>query len=127
MSLTARTGLVLSVLCASACVFAHSASSGVSLPGKAPRPLPGHPSSGRIHTGSVPTGEIASGVIGGSVHVAPLQSHPHGRGYATWVTDWWRWALETDASENPLLDPNSGNCASGEQPARVRFLGGTFT
>src|SRR3954447_8952823 len=94
MSLIVRTGLTLSVFWVAACVLAPHASSGVSLPGASPKTSLGRTKSGQVQLGTVPTDQVRSGTVGGSVHLAPLQSHPHGRAYAAWVAEWWRWALE---------------------------------
>jgi len=53
--------------------------------------------------------------------IAPIQSHPHGKSYSEWAATWWKWALQTPASENPLLD--RGTCSVG-QVGRVWFIGG---
>ena len=57
--------------------------------------------------------------------VAPPQSHPYGRSYAEWAAAWWQWALETSASENPLLDVTGEFCAVA-QTAKVWFLAGSI-
>jgi len=41
------------------------------------------------------------------------------------ATKWWRWALETPASENPLTD-TTGQFAAVNQSGRVWFLAGNF-
>ena len=115
------------MLWGAACAFAPSASSGVPLPQRAAEPPPGQVRSGQLKAAKIPTGQVASGALGGPVHIAPLESRPHGKSYATWIAAWWKWALETEASDSPLLDPNSSNCAAGDQPSGVRFLGGNFT
>ncbi|HEY9614953.1 hypothetical protein [Allocoleopsis sp.] len=56
--------------------------------------------------------------------IAPIQSHPDGKTYGQWAADWWKWAAQTPASNNPLLD--KGDC-SVEQKGHVWFLGGTFS
>jgi hypothetical protein len=55
--------------------------------------------------------------------IAPIQSTPHGKTYSQWSAAWWQWALQTEASINPLLD--KGSCRSG-QSGNVWFLGGTL-
>jgi hypothetical protein len=56
--------------------------------------------------------------------IAPIVSHPHGKSYSGWAPTWWKWAQQTPASVNPMLD--RGSCDVG-QVGRVWFLGGTFT
>ena len=124
----ARISVAVIALWGAACAFAPSASSGVSLPRPVAEPPPGQVRSGQLSAAKIPTGQVASGVRGGAVHIAPLNSHPHGKSYAAWIAAWWKWALETEASDHPLLDPDpTPSCAAGDQPSRVRFLGGTFT
>ena len=123
----ARIGVAVTALWGAACAFAPSASSGVSLPRPVAEPPPDQVRSGQLSAAKIPTGQVASGVRGGAVDIAPLNSDPHGKSYAAWIAAWWKWALETEASDSPLLDPNSSNCAAGDQPSGVRFLGGTFT
>ena len=124
----ARISVAVIALWGAACAFAPSASSGVSLPRPVAEPPPGQVRSGQLSAAKIPTGQVASGVRGGAVHIAPLNSHPYGKSYAAWIAAWWKWALETEASDNPLLDPvPTPSCAAGDQPSRVRFLGGNFT
>ena len=56
-------------------------------------------------------------------NIAPIQSHPHGQTYSQWAAQWWQWALETPASENPLTD-TTGQFAVVNQSGRVWFLAG---
>ena len=56
--------------------------------------------------------------------IAPIFSHPHGNSYPEWAATWWKWALQTPASVNPILD--RGTCDVG-QVGKVWFLGGTFS
>ena len=62
----------------------------------------------------------------GNLHVAPIQSRPHGRSYAEWIAEWWRWILETPAEENPLRDTDGEHCATGQR-GRVWFLAGALS
>ena len=66
---------------------------------------------------------LAFGGPGGTQNpgIAPIQSHPHGKSYAAWATSWWKWALGTPASVNPLID--KGGCEVN-QAGRVWFLAG---
>ncbi len=86
----------------------------------------------RVPTVRFESGEIApfdTWSVGshGEVRIAPPNSHPFGRSYGEWVVEWWRWALRTPASVNPLVDPDAKRCDVGAQPGHVRFLGGNFT
>jgi hypothetical protein len=123
----ARIGVAATAIWGGACAFAPSASSGVSLPQPVAEPPAGQIRSGQLSAAKIPTGQVASGVLGGPIGLAPLQSHPSGKSYAAWIADWWKWALETEAPDSPLLNPTSSNCSAGDQPSRVRFLGGNFT
>ena len=100
----ARTSVAVTVLWGAACAFAPSASSGISLPQPVAEPPPGQVRSGQLRAAKIPTGQVASGALRGPVHIAPLESHPHGKSYAAWIAAWWEWALETEASDRPLLD-----------------------
>ena len=57
--------------------------------------------------------------------VAPPASKLSGLTLGEWSAKWWRWALETPTSVNPLLDTTGANCAVG-QTGRVWFLAGTL-
>ena len=57
--------------------------------------------------------------------VAPPASKLSGLTPGEWSAKWWRWALETPTSVNPLLDTTGANCAVG-QTGRVWFLAGTL-
>jgi hypothetical protein len=102
---------------------------GASLAGGLP-PDPGVPAA-TLRSGEVPVAGMAPATVGTTTsdgaRVAPQHARPYGRSYGEWVVAWWRWAIKTRAAANPLLDPQSSNCGAGDQPARVRFLGGTFT
>jgi hypothetical protein len=53
-------------------------------------------------------------------------SLPFGFTYGQWTVTWWRWALSTSKSVNPVLD-ESGRYASIGQPEKfVWFLSGRF-
>jgi hypothetical protein len=97
---------------------------GASLPASNAE-APGSVTSGQLKSGEVPRFENLPGRRH-PARVAPLESRPYGRSYGEWVVAWWRWALKTPARVNPLLDPSSSNCAAGDQPRRVRFIGGNF-
>lgn len=60
-----------------------------------------------------------------SERVFPPQASPHGRSYAEWAGDWWRWALAIPAAENPIVDETGEDCARGQQ-GPVWFLAGNF-
>jgi hypothetical protein len=57
--------------------------------------------------------------------IAPPASKPHGRSYSEWAAEWWKWAVGTPVSTNPVLDPTGENCAIG-QSDHVWFLAGSF-
>jgi len=57
--------------------------------------------------------------------IAPPGSTPYGKTYGQWVAAWWKWALETPASINPVLDVTGKNCQAG-QHGDVWFLAGSF-
>ncbi len=57
--------------------------------------------------------------------IAPIQSSPHGKTYSAWAADWWKWALETEASENPLIDLTGENCGVNQSDS-VWFLAGSL-
>ena len=48
-----------------------------------------------------------------------------GKSFGEWTVLWWRWALETAKSINPVID-NSGKYADINQPTDVWFLAGKF-
>jgi hypothetical protein len=55
--------------------------------------------------------------------IAPIQSHPYGQTYNEWASRWWRVALETPTSLNPLADDTGANCDHGDM-GNVWFLFG---
>jgi hypothetical protein len=58
--------------------------------------------------------------------IAPINSSPHGKTYSEWAAAWWKWALQTPASVNPLTDPTGEHC-NVNQSDHVWFLaGGAF-
>lgn len=57
--------------------------------------------------------------------VAPAGATLRGLTAGEWSAKWWRWALETPASVNPLLDTTGAHCDVG-QTGRVWFLAGTL-
>jgi hypothetical protein len=58
--------------------------------------------------------------------IAPIQSKPHGNSYSERAATWWKWALETPASANPLIDTTGANC-DVNQTDHVWFLAGSFS
>lgn len=70
-------------------------------------------------------GLVLAPTLAVAASVAPPQSHPYGRSYAEWAAAWWQWALETPASQNPLLDTTGEFCAVA-QTAKVWFLAGSI-
>ena len=44
--------------------------------------------------------------------------------YADLGSEWWQWALQAPAADNPLLDEDGSNCRVGQQ-GPVWFLAGT--
>ena len=82
-----------------------------------------------------PSGAVASGQIAlatprsGALadNGAPAGMPRFGTNYDWLIIAWWRWAVATPASINPLLKPHSTNCDAGIQPHKIRFLGGNFT
>lgn len=58
-----------------------------------------------------------------ATHVAPPTATLHGLTAGEWSARWWKWALETPASQNPLIDETGINCAVN-QTGRVWFLAG---
>jgi hypothetical protein len=57
--------------------------------------------------------------------IAPIQSHPHGKTYGEWATLWWKWAIETPASINAVIDPTGARCAVNQRKD-VWFLASNF-
>ena len=57
--------------------------------------------------------------------IAPPQSKLRGLTLGEWSARWWKWALETPTSLNPLIDTTGANCAVG-QTGHVWFLAGTL-
>ncbi len=60
----------------------------------------------------------------GPVRIAPVNSNPHRKSYAQWAADWWQWALETSAADNPLIDATGAKCQVGQR-GYVWFLAGS--
>jgi hypothetical protein len=58
----------------------------------------------------------------GNPGILPPQSNPHGKSYAEWSAEWWKWALSMPLTGHPL---EYGDCAQG-QSGHVWFLGGSF-
>ena len=53
-------------------------------------------------------------------------SKPYGKTYGQWTVEWWRWALSTPVSVNPVVDVE-GKYADVKQPTTdVWFLAGKF-
>jgi len=57
--------------------------------------------------------------------VLPAGSNAHGQSLGAWAADYWKWALETPASTNPLLDETGEFCGEG-QGGSVWFIPGSF-
>jgi hypothetical protein len=110
----------------SAAAIGGPAFGGASLPRVVEEAL-GPLESGQLKSGEIPQAEVLSGGRHGAIQIAPLTSRPFGRTYGEWVVAWWRWALKTPASVNPILDPDSTVCGVGDQPRHVRFIGGNFS
>jgi hypothetical protein len=93
--------------------------------------LPGSPASAAVSLPenrglAVKSGRVPSGAHSpGSVHILPPQSRPHGKSYSQWAAEWWQWALEADASENPLTD-TTGEFCHVDQGGHIFFLAGTI-
>jgi hypothetical protein len=60
-----------------------------------------------------------------NARIVPPVASPGGKSYGEWAAEWWKWALGTPASVNPLLDPTGEHCGAG-QPDHVWFLAGSF-
>jgi hypothetical protein len=58
--------------------------------------------------------------------IAPPQSSPHGKSYSEWAAEWWKWAIATPVSTNPVLDLTGENC-DANQLNHAWFLAGAFT
>jgi hypothetical protein len=63
----------------------------------------------------------------GQPEIAPIQSHPYGQTYNEWASRWWRVALETPASVNPLADETGANCDQGDMGNVCFLFGGIGT
>jgi hypothetical protein len=46
--------------------------------------------------------------------------------YGKWTADWWRWALSTPASINPLVDKTGQHAAVNQPSDNIWFLAGRF-
>lgn len=119
MSFLSRYGIVLAGLLAFL-PDTNPAQAGATLP-KAPTASAGPERSGVIASGEIPSAAPRSGAL------TDRGSTKLGGYYDQLIIAWWRWALATPASVNPLLDPPSARCDAGIQPRNLRFLGGTFT
>jgi hypothetical protein len=103
-----------------ACLFAMTASAGVSVPSETSA------DSGQIFSGEVDSGQIAADEVKGAqpLDIAPRNTRPSGKSYREWIAAWTKWAVQTQASAHPLLDTTEG-CSAGQKD-RVWFLGGDF-
>jgi hypothetical protein len=54
-----------------------------------------------------------------------IDSNPYGFSYGRWTVEWWRWAMSSPRSQNPLMD-KSGEYSHVNQPEKVWFLAGRF-
>ena len=62
----------------------------------------------------------------GNPGIAPINSRiTSAKTYADLGAEWWQWAIQAPATDNPLLDSTGENCAVGQQ-GPVWFLGGTL-
>lgn len=53
-------------------------------------------------------------------------SKPYGKTYGHWTVEWWRWALSSPVSSNPVVDM-TGKFAKVNQPTKdVWYLAGKF-
>jgi hypothetical protein len=60
------------------------------------------------------------------IEVFTSDSKPYGKTYGHWTVEWWRWALSTPKSINPVVD-TAGVFAGVNQPAAdIWFLAGKF-
>jgi hypothetical protein len=60
------------------------------------------------------------------IEIYRRESQAFGKTYGQWTVEWWRWALSTPKSVNPVVD-KSGNFAGVNQPSEnVWFLAGKF-
>ncbi len=53
-------------------------------------------------------------------------SHPYGISYGAWTVKWWRWALGTPKSDNPVVDNTGEKWQNGQTHKDVWFLAGKF-
>jgi hypothetical protein len=61
-----------------------------------------------------------------SPEVFSATDRPYGKTYGQWTVEWWRWALGTPVSVNPVVD-TTGKYADVNQPSKdVWFLAGKF-
>jgi hypothetical protein len=57
--------------------------------------------------------------------IAPPQSHPHGKTYAEWSAEHWKWVYSLPVHNHPLYD--TASVGTGQPFEHVWFLGGTYT
>jgi hypothetical protein len=57
--------------------------------------------------------------------IAPPQSHPHGKSYAEWSAEHWKWVYSLPVDHHPLFD--TADVGAGQPFKHVWFLGGTYT
>ncbi|HEU4327957.1 MAG TPA: hypothetical protein VFS21_32775 [Roseiflexaceae bacterium] len=69
---------------------------------------------------------VSPAEAGSKAHIAPIKSKPYGKSYSQWSAAWWKWAVETPASVNPVSDTTGQFCAQG-QSGKVWFLAGSFS
>ena len=58
------------------------------------------------------------------VHVANINTTPHGQTYGRWAAQWYQWVFGIPAAKNPLLDATGANCTE-RQVDEVWFLAGS--
>src|SRR4051812_15602751 len=68
----------------------------------------------------------ASAAASAATFAPPPPTTPHLRSYSSWAALWEKWAFETPAANNPVLDTSGVNCAVNQPVPGVFFLAGTF-
>jgi len=68
----------------------------------------------------------ASAAASAATFAPPPPTTPHLRSYSSWAALWEKWAFETPAATNPVLDTSGVNCAANQPVPGVFFLAGTF-
>jgi hypothetical protein len=68
---------------------------------------------------------VESGANKQELEVFTSDDRPYGKSYGSWTNKWWRWALGSPRSTNPLLD-ETGIHSNTNQSGDVWFLAGKF-